>query len=162
MSDNKPYTVETYSVDRSIGYLVRRASTLITEIIERTSLEQGLNFTQWMALKHLDNDPNLTLTELARRLNHDQGSLSRTVEQLDQQGFLARRRCGSDRRQIRLELTPEGRAFVVAQTHHVVALLNGILEPFSPEEIESLISNLNKLVHRLEDFSKPGSTKSPD
>ncbi len=158
----KTYTLDTYSVDRSIGYLVRRSATLITEVIERTSLEQGLNFTQWLVLKHLDNDSNLTLKELARRICHDQGSLSRTVDQLDQQGFLNRQRCDNDRRQVRLELTPKGRAFIMEKTHHVVALLNSIMEPFSPEETESLINNLSKLVHRLEDFSKPGSTKNPD
>lgn len=157
-----PYTLENYTAERSIGYLVKRSSALMTEIIERTFQEHGVSFTQWVALKNLDDGSNATLTELARKINHDQGSLSRAIDQLEQQGLVRRRRCEMDRRQIRLDLTAAGREFVKAQTPLVIEMLNRIFESFSPEETEVLIKLFNKLVHRLEDFVKPGALKTSE
>lgn len=79
--------------------------------IERALAEAGvdLNFSQFLALKRLGEDGSMAPGELARVLNYNPGALTRLLDKLEQLGYLQRVPDPTDRRALRLELTPAGR-----------------------------------------------------
>ena len=70
----------------------------------------GLNFTQFRVLKMLASVPHISASELARRLEHDAGALTRLLDKMQERGFLHRHSCPEDRRSVEISLTDAGRA----------------------------------------------------
>ncbi|HEX7349030.1 MAG TPA: MarR family transcriptional regulator [Rhodanobacteraceae bacterium] len=79
--------------------------------IEQALGEAGvdLNFSQFLALKRLGEDGPMAPGELSRILNYNPGALTRLLDKLEQLGYLQRVPDPTDRRALRLELTPAGR-----------------------------------------------------
>lgn len=74
------------------------------------SQDLGLNFTQYRVLKMLSGVPHLSASELARRMEHDAGALTRLLDKMQERGFLRRHACTEDRRSVEISLTDAGRA----------------------------------------------------
>ncbi|HET7561081.1 MAG TPA: MarR family transcriptional regulator [Rhodanobacteraceae bacterium] len=80
--------------------------------IEQALAESGvdLNFSQFLALKRLGEDGPMAPGELARCVHYSPGALTRVLDKLEQAGYLQRIPDPDDRRALRLQLTPAGRA----------------------------------------------------
>lgn len=93
--------------------LCRLVGQIRTELvfgIEAALVDAGvdLNFSQFLALKHLgENDP-MAPGELARHLKYNPGALTRLLDKLERLGYLHRVPDPNDRRSLRLELTAAG------------------------------------------------------
>ena len=70
----------------------------------------GLSVPQFRALALLDRFPTATLSAVAEYMGTSQPSASRLITGLVSKGFVTRRECVKDRRQINLVLTPRGRS----------------------------------------------------
>jgi len=68
----------------------------------------GLSMAQCHALVEIGRARNISLVELARLLNLDNSTLSRTVNNLVNNGMVERQHDRNDRRYITIQLTPEG------------------------------------------------------
>lgn len=100
--------------DTPIG-LCRLVGLLHTELvlgIERALVGAGieLNFSQFLALRRLGEHGPMAPGELARSLDYSAGALTRLLDKLEHLGYLQRVPDPNDRRALRLELTPAGRA----------------------------------------------------
>ena len=92
--------------------LIGRIRTELHANIERELVASGfeLGFTQFVALKKLGTDGPMTAGELARLLHHNPGALTRLLDKLEDENYLRRVPDAQDRRALRIELTPSGRA----------------------------------------------------
>ena len=147
----KPYfRAENFNCRQSLGYLTRRVQNLTNPQAEAIFADQDLTFTQWISLMGLREGVAETSADLARHLNHDAGAISRLVDQLVERGLVKRERSKSDRRVVRLKLTPQGQ--VVARMHipPIVDFWNRVMGNFSPKEIAQLIALLTRLIANLE------------
>lgn len=92
--------------------LIGRIRAEFVDAVESEMNRQGveLNFTQFVALKLLGQEDPMTPVELARALHYNPGALTRLLDKLEQRGCLKRVPDPDDRRALRLELTPQGRA----------------------------------------------------
>ena len=70
----------------------------------------GLSVPQFRALALLDRFPTATLSAVAEYMGTSQPSASRLITGLVSKGFVTRRECSKDRRQINLVLTARGRS----------------------------------------------------
>lgn len=68
----------------------------------------GITFAQCHALVEIGTCGELSLNDLADKLNLDKSTLSRTVNHLVTQGFCVREECPEDRRYVTIKLTPTG------------------------------------------------------
>ncbi len=76
----------------------------------------GLSVPQFRALTLIDRAPKATLSLVAEYMGTSQPSASRLITGLVSKGFVTRKECSKDRRQVSLALTPRGRnAFESAQ-----------------------------------------------
>ena len=68
----------------------------------------GLTYTQYVALVALWDRDDQTVGELGRKLFLESNTLTPILKQLEQTGFIERRRDPADERQVRVRLTPKG------------------------------------------------------
>jgi DNA-binding MarR family transcriptional regulator len=91
-----------------------------------------------------------TCAEIARHMDHDTGATTRLVDQLEERGFLLRRRSTTDRRVVHIEVTPTGKMLTKSLMPRLIEFWNDVLDGFSPEEASQLISLLTRLLTRIE------------
>ena len=144
------YDAENYVTSHSLGYLLRQTMRLLEPRAEALFADESLSFTQWLALRLVHDGIADNSAGLARTMCHNSGAVTRLVDQLEGRGLLERRRCGKDRRIVRLAIAPAGDAALAAVSPRVMALLNSLLEDFSHGEIETLLSLLGRLLARME------------
>lgn len=150
------YQSDTYEARHSIGYLMRRSATLMRQQIETVFEGHGLTFMQWVSLLLIRDGLALTCAELSREVGYDSGALTRMVDQLESRGLVRRERQESDRRQLRLSLTPLGMSSLEELMPIVVGVVNRSTEPLSTDELTQLTAMLSKLVKHMEQMPQWG------
>jgi DNA-binding MarR family transcriptional regulator len=147
----KPYyTAANYAMRNSVGYLMRMCTNRLLPQMDALFADQELTFSQWTTLVALHDGRITTASDLARNICHDAGSLTRLIDQMEARGLVARGRDETDRRVVRLALTPRGKKVVEALAPRVMEFWNGLLTGFSHAEIDTLISLLTKMVAATE------------
>ena len=86
---------------------VRRAARAITQFYDDALRPSGLRTAQFTLLQTLNLAPGITQKRLARLLEFDSTTLTRTLAHLRGRGWL-RSEAGKDRRELRLSLTAAG------------------------------------------------------
>lgn len=72
--------------------------------------ELGLTYPQYIALVALYEEDGITVGRLGEKLFLESNTLTPLLKRLEAMGLVTRRRDPQDERQVRLSLTPEGRA----------------------------------------------------
>jgi DNA-binding MarR family transcriptional regulator len=144
------YHAATLDPQRSIGFLIKRCGLLMTQLAEREFQAHGMSFTQWLVLARLHWYAPRSATQLSEDMGHDMGALTRVVDTLMRAGLVRRERSRRDRRAVEIALTAEGRRAVASTLPVIVNALNRLVEPFSKNEIQTLIALLQRLLARLE------------
>jgi DNA-binding MarR family transcriptional regulator len=143
------YSADSFHLQESIGYLVKRAQRLMLDRIEAVFASQGISFQQWVVLMHLRDGLATTTAGLCQELRHDSGAMTRLIDQLEERGFIGRRRQEADRRVVDLELTSAGRKMVESLIPLAVDTLNGVLEDFTKADVQQLKSLLRRIITRV-------------
>ncbi len=89
---------------------------------------------QFAVLAALHIDGPHTLSELAERERITSPSMNRTVNCLEESGYLTRTTDSEDRRKVNIALTDEGRAVVTETTRRRAAWLEGVLTELDPAD----------------------------
>src|SRR3982751_1972763 len=129
------YSAESFHLQDSIGYLVKRTQRLMHDRIEAVFASQGITFQQWVVLMHLRDGLATTTAGLCQEIRHDSGAMTRLIDQLAERGFIERRRQEADRRIVDLALTAAGRRMVESLIPLTVDKLNSALGGFTKAEV---------------------------
>jgi DNA-binding MarR family transcriptional regulator len=152
------YHVSTYKAQSSVGYLVKRAHSLMLDVMEPLIEAHGFSFVQYVILAWLRDGIALNPKEFCSKYRHDTGAITRVIDQLAERGLVERVRRDRDRRKVELELTAAGRAVIEELIPLAVEKLNLALIDFSHEEVQELLRLLMKLNTSLESRA---SSESP-
>jgi DNA-binding MarR family transcriptional regulator len=144
------YRAESFTSHNSIGSLLCRTFNTVLPRTEALFEDQELTFTQWRVMMSLRDNVATTCADIARTLRHDNGSMTRLVDQLEAQGLVSRSRSNTDRRVVHLALTAKGKKTMEALIPRVVELWNEILVDFTRSEADMLISLLNRLLTKVD------------
>jgi DNA-binding MarR family transcriptional regulator len=144
------YQVSTYRAQSSIGYLMKRAHSLMLDVMEPLVEEHGFTFIQWVILSWLRDGIAVNPKDICIQYRHNSGALTRVIDQLAERGLLERIRRDRDRRKVELQLTPAGRAAIEALIPLVVDKLNLALAEFSSTEVKEFQRLLIKLNNSLQ------------
>ena len=139
-----------YTERGGIGFLLKRAHTLLVARIEPELAKASLTFTQWIILMCLRDKLVINATELSTHLCYDMGALTRVLDQLGTLTLIKRERGLEDRRTVKLCLTERGREVLDRLLPRVVHQLNAGLHGFSATSLAELTRLLTKLIVRLE------------
>jgi DNA-binding MarR family transcriptional regulator len=139
------YQIATYKAQLSVGYLVKRAHSLMLDIMEPVIEQHGFSFVQYIVMSALRDGIAVNPNAICAQFRHDSGALTRVIDQLAERGWLERIRRDRDRRKVELQLTPAGRETIESIIPMVVAKLNDVLAGFSKTEVQELLRLLVKL-----------------
>ena len=153
------YKPETYTADKSVGYLVKRAHILCRNTLEAALEKQALNFMQWVVLMHVRDGLATNPRDLCAEFRVDSGALTRLVDQLEERGWVERLRSREDRRTVQLNLTKAGHDVLEQQIPLICNLLNCSMSDFTRAEVTELTRLLIKLIEGMEAHSKVTSGK---
>ena len=139
------YQAATYKAQIGIGYLVKRAHSLMLDILEPVIEERGFSFIQYVVLSSLRDGIAVNPKAICTQYRHDSGALTRVIDQLAERGLLERVRRDRDRRKVELQLTAAGRETIESLIPLVVDKLNEVLADYSKTEFQELLRLLMKL-----------------
>jgi MarR family 2-MHQ and catechol resistance regulon transcriptional repressor len=117
-----------------------------------------LTGTQFAVLEALYHLGPLSQTEIGAKLLKSGGNITLVIDNLERHGYVARRRCDSDRRIVYVDLTPAGQAKIAAifprQLAAIVAEMS-VLTPAEQEELSRLLKKLGRAGEPALNGSKP-------
>lgn len=146
-STTPPPEISEYQLGESVGYLLSRVkSTMSNLITQRSMAELGITSQQGSILFMVASGKCLLAAELAREYGIDASAVTRLVDRLEKRGLLTRVRSNEDRRVVRLALTPEGHTIAAKMPAIFNGVLDDLLNGFTPEETGFLKSMLRRVL----------------
>lgn len=140
------YSVKNYTPDESIGYLLKRAGNLLAMTVDRGLAQYDMTHAQLGIFLKLLHDHANTAADLARELMTDTGAITRTLDRLEEKGFVHRIRSNEDRRVVRVELTNKGKQLADQMTQVAIDALNHHLRGFSEDELVQFKDFLRRVI----------------
>lgn len=141
-----PFDPADYEIGKSVGYLLARAKNTLSQGVEQEVSGLDMTHAQASCLMMLAKGEATTVTDLARNLNTDAGSVTRLLSRMEKRGLIARTRRDDDRRVVDLSMTPEGNAMVEKLPAAFCNVMRRHFEGFEPEEIEVLRGMLLRII----------------
>jgi DNA-binding MarR family transcriptional regulator len=118
------------------------SAQLVSDALDRQlQRDAGMPHAYYSLLVWLSETPErrMRMTELAERSKITRSRLSHAISRLEQNGWVRRENCPSDRRGQLAVLTDEGfAALAAAAPGHVEAVRSAIFDRLSPEQIQQL------------------------
>lgn len=98
------------ALDNQFCFALYSASLAMTKAYKPHLDNLGLTYPQYLAMLVLWQENDLLVKDIGARLFLDSGTLTPLLKRLETAGLLTRARDEKDERQVRIALTPEGRA----------------------------------------------------
>ncbi|USG60330.1 MarR family transcriptional regulator [Sneathiella marina] len=126
-----------------ISYL---ANAIVIPAYEEVQRDFGLKRGEYLLLACLSLLPVLTAQDVATMTRRPRNTISRAVNKMLAEEYIVRAPDPDDRRQLKLSITPSGRALHKKIAQRFVTRQEKILSVLSAKERKSLDGLLNKLV----------------
>lgn len=125
---------------------------LAKQVMRRSKPERlGLDLRLVMALSYLADHDDAPQQELVDALCMDAKNVVLLLNELEDRGFLIRRRDSEDRRRHRVHITPEGRQALLQAGRAMEEVENQVLQALNAEERATLWTLLARALHEVED-----------
>ncbi|MFU1796097.1 MarR family winged helix-turn-helix transcriptional regulator [Paenibacillus azoreducens] len=138
-----------FNLNDCIGFITNTASKKISDAFNARLRENNITRVKWIALFFIGQEKNISQKELAQKMNANESSIARLLERMEKDDLCVRTRDTSDRRIIRISLTPKGEQLrsellPLGQDFHEDAT-----KDISPAELEIFKNVLEKMVSNL-------------
>ena len=120
-------------------------------LVRRLRAEPGPSLTRMTVLGRLDREGPASVSELAAAERMRPQSMAQTVQDLEEDGLVARRPDPDDRRRAFVELTDDGRAVLRAKRAQRESWLADAIERTLDEREQQLLREALPLLSRLSD-----------
>ena len=141
-----------FDLDRHVFYWLTQVIGARDRELTQGLREFGLRVPEWRALAALYARKHCTMSELADLSTIDRTTLTRTVDRMQEAGWLSRLADSEDMRITRLELTPAGRR-LFEKIWPTVSRLNELaLAGLSKSDVQLLHKILERMRSNLEDY----------
>lgn len=134
------------ALTQNTGFLVSRMGMLAARRFAERIAEVGLTPRGWGALSVLDKEGAITQQQLGTFIGMDPSTMVATIDELEAQGLVERRRNPQDRRAHALHITPQGRRTLTAGRKVARRAQEELLAPLTAEERRQLHDLLLQLV----------------
>lgn len=132
------------------GFLVGRLARRTSAEMDRRMREHGLTFAQAAVMSRLWFEDGLTQSQLLDQVGMDASTLTGLLQRMTRQGLLRRSRDRTDRRVLRVYLTPRGRELRPVLTPEADAVNSLFFRGFSSGERAIFIEFLRRVLHNFE------------
>lgn len=143
---NGLYNRENYSLCESLGYLIKRTSSMLSNAIDQELASYELTHQQFSILVILSQLKCETAADLARETCGDTGAITRMLDRLEAKDMIRRVRSLEDRRIVNIELTPAGKSCAEKMPVVAINVINRHLQGFDTQELETMKQFLRRLL----------------
>jgi len=129
---------------------IRRLRLALTHGLNKRLASSGINVAQFGAMAVIEQKDAPTMGNLTDELGTTMGAVTSLIDRLVYAGYVERQRNETDRRVVRVTLTPEGQKVL---THHLTWGSEKIIRFFktvSPDELKTFIEVFERLVDSIE------------
>ncbi|MDT8440269.1 MAG: MarR family transcriptional regulator [Desulfuromonadales bacterium] len=130
---------------RNIVEFYEKRSSWEYEVVRGSDLTPN----QMHAIEIIGHEKSLRMKELAEKLGVTTGTLTVTVDRLEQKGLIERQPHETDRRSYRVVLTAEGKKHFKRQHEFHLKLTEEIVSVLSPAELAGFSAILGKVVKQF-------------
>ncbi len=128
-----------------IFFQFAKANQLASRFLSQKVSELNVTSVQAMVLGFLDQEDQVTSSELGRRTELDSATLTGILDRLEAAGLIERHENADDRRSIRIHLTQQGKVMSAAATNAIACANQEFLEVLTEEERRDLQGIIKKL-----------------
>lgn len=101
---------------------------------------------QWLIIKSILENPNITQQEIAKNVFKDNASVTRIIELMVKSNYVTREENLSDRRKSHLKVTEDGVAIIENVNDLVIENRKVALKGISEEELNNMTTTLKKII----------------
>jgi len=134
----------------SVAYLLRTSYRVFARALQERIQAEGIPIGSWPFLRHLWQQDGITQRELTNAVGLMQPNTNAALKQLTRRGWVKQTRDSSDKRKIRIHLTPKGRELFYRAFPLAIQAREQALADFSKEEVATLRSLLKRITKNLE------------
>ncbi|MFV0278001.1 MAG: MarR family winged helix-turn-helix transcriptional regulator [Parahaliea sp.] len=132
-----------------ISFELHSAARLLRRNFDRRAREHGLTRSRWQVLWHLAQEEGMKQAELAERMDVAPISLTRQLDNLEQEGLVERCRDDSDRRCFRIHLTGAAQPVLTVLQQLALTTRSEALAGLSAKEVDQLLHLLGRVRQNL-------------
>jgi MarR family transcriptional regulator, lower aerobic nicotinate degradation pathway regulator len=136
--------LETYRVDRQIGFYLRQANQRHVALFGER-MEERLTTTQWAALTKLKDIGPTSQNQLGRDTAMDVATIKGVVDRLVARGYVRTAPDPNDGRRLLLSVTPDGDDAISRNLANALDVTDATLAPLTSGEQMMLIELLKKI-----------------
>jgi DNA-binding MarR family transcriptional regulator len=150
------------SPDRGLGFLLADCSRLLRRDFDRRVRDLGMTQAQWRALGRLSREEGINQTTLAERLEIKPITLTRLIDRMEAAGWVRRAADATDRRAIRLFLTPRSKPILEELQKRADSTLAAVTVGISASARRQLMATLEQLKLNLLAADKAAEESEPE
>ncbi len=132
-----------------IGTTIHQVARLIQQRIDQDIRDTGLTRLSWLAATHVEDEPGLTIGDLAVRLEVSPATAGQLVDRMVRDDWVERSPSAQDRRVKIVTATAKARATLREMEPRQQALEEDILHELTPDERRILRLLLERIRMRL-------------
>ncbi len=141
-----------FTIDECLGFIANRLVKVFYKAFDTELENHGITSAQFCVLAKLLEEEGLTQTELASRLFIESPTLVRTLDKMEQAGFIERRSVPTDRRAHHIFLKPKGRQMQKMVNRIGKLVQTKAVAGIEPEKLKELQESLTIIWHNLEEM----------
>ncbi|WP_394202101.1 MarR family winged helix-turn-helix transcriptional regulator [Shewanella waksmanii] len=129
----------------SLGYLVSHLNNELQDALDQRLKRYQLDIKLWPVLFSLWQEEGVTQTELSKRCDVANYTMTRLLDQLQQQKLITRHQEADNRRAFKIFLTDNGKALEQDLVREAERINERFLSALSDDERQSFIAVLNRI-----------------
>lgn len=137
------------STGRKIFDLLNEVNSSFHKNLEEYFAKWSLTASQILVLTLLDKHEEMKISEIAARMGFADSNVSGIVDRLENAGFVGRTRSTEDRRIVKVSLADKALELKKEFDLSIEEYFNQFLKRISQEELDSMVTNLEKLKQLL-------------
>lgn len=141
---------EDILLEATLGWLFQDVHAHMTRNFDRRTRKIGLTRSQWRVLSPLLKNQGVTQTTLAELVEIEKAPLGRTLDKLEETGWIRREHDPSDRRARRVFLTPKIDPYIEVVTETVRTTFGEALQGLKAEDVARLMGYLMTIKANLQ------------
>lgn len=134
-----------------VSRIRERINRLLIRELERHDVK-GLVPSHGQVMVNLFYHPQLTMTDLARRIDRDKSTVTALVDKLAELGFVEKFKDDGDQRVTWVRATDQGRSLIPAFKQMQETYMTTLFQGMSPQEQETLVQLLARVYRNLDGY----------
>ena len=137
-------------LEAGLGWLFLDVHSSMTRVFDKRIAKVGLTRSQWRVLSPLMKEEGITQTLLAERVEIEKAPLGRTLDKLEETGWIRREMDAGDRRARRVYLTDKIKPHIEVITDTVRSTFGDALHGLKEDDVGRLMTYLMTIKANLE------------